>query len=207
MKKTLSIFLTIFVVIMCYTCGVKADDMELEAPNDIKAEIVSNGIKLTWNNVSGAEKYEIYRDYLDTGSFDKIMTVESNSFTDTTATAVTRYFYRIKSIKENGETSDFSEIIFMPYVNISNPSIQSYNDKAILKWERNKYVDGYAIYRSTSKEGTYEEIKKINNNSTTSYTDKNIKAKTAYYYKIKAYKKYENKDYFSADSKIVEKTK
>ena len=207
MKKVLSIFLILFVVILCYTCSVKADDIELEAPNDIKAEIVSNGIKLTWNIVNGADKYEIYRNYLDTGNFDKIMTVETNSFIDTTATAVTRYFYRIKAVKENGVASEFSEIIFMPCVNISNPSIKSYNDKAILKWERNKYVDGYAIYRSTSKEGTYEEIKKINNNSTTSYTDKSIKAKTVYYYKIKAYKKYENKDYFSADSKIVEKTK
>ena len=207
MKKVLGIFVIIMATIILFASNVKAEDIKIEAPNNIKAEIVSNGIKLTWNNVNGANKYEIYRDYLDTGSFDKIMTVESNSFTDTTATAVTRYFYRIKSIKENGETSDFSEIIFMPYVNISNPSIHSYNDKAILKWEKNKYVDGYAIYRSTSKEGTYEEIKKINNNSTTSYTDKNIKAKTVYYYKIKAYKKYENKDYFSADSKIVEKTK
>ena len=207
MKKVLSIFVIIMVTIVLFASNVKAEDIKIDAPNDIKAEIVSNGIKLTWNNVNGANKYEIYRDYLDTGSFDKIMTVETNSFTDTTATAVTRYFYRIKSIKENGETSDFSKIVFMPYVNISNPSIQSYNDKAILKWERNKYVDGYTIYRATSKTGIYEKIKTINNNSTTSYTDKNIKAKTVYYYKIKAYKKYENKDYFSADSKIVEKTK
>lgn len=207
MKKVLSIFLILFVVILCYTCNVKAEEAELEVPNDVTAEIVSNGIKLTWNIVNGADKYEVYRNYLDTGNFDKIMTIETNSFIDTTATAVTRYFYRIKAVKENGVASEFSEIIFMPYVNISNPSIKSYNDKAILKWERNKYVDGYAIYRSTSKEGTYEEIKKINNNSTTSYTDKSIKAKTVYYYKIKAYKKYENKDYFSADSKIVEKTK
>ena len=152
MKKVLSIFVIIMVTIVLFASNVKAEDIKIDAPNDIKAEIVSNGIKLTWTNVNGAKKYEIYRDYLDTGNFDKIMTVETNSFTDTTATAVTRYFYRIKSIKENGETSDFSEIIFMPYVNISNPSIQSYNDKVILKWERNKYVDGYAIYRSKSKE-------------------------------------------------------
>ena len=207
MKKVLSIFVIIMVTIVLFASNVKAEDIKIDAPNDIKAEIVSNGIKLTWNNVNGAKKYEIYRDYLDTGNFDKIMTVETNSFIDTTANYITRFFYKIKAVKENGETSDFSTVVFMPYVSAPNPSIKSYNDKAILKWERNKYVDGYTIYRSTSKEGTYEKIKTINNNSTTSYTDKNIKAKTVYYYKIKAYKKYENKDYYSADSKIVEKTK
>ena len=196
MKKVLSIFVIIMVTIVLFASNVKAEDIKIDAPNDIKAEIVSNGIKLTWNNVNGAKKYEIYRDYLDTGNFDKIMTVETNSFIDTTANYITRFFYKIKAVKENGETSDFSTVVFMPYVSAPNPSIKSYNDKAILKWERNKYVDGYTIYRSTSKEGTYEKIKTINNNSTTSYTDKNIKAKTVYYYKIKAYKKYE-KDYYT----------
>ena len=207
MKKVLSIFVIIMVAIMLFASKVKAEDIKIEAPNDIKAEIVSNGIKLVWNNVSGADKYEIYRGYSDTGYFDKIETVKTNSHIDTTANYITRFFYKIKAVKENGETSDFSTVVFMPYVSAPNPSIKSYNDKAVLKWEQNKYVDGYVIYRSTSKEGTYEDIATINKNSITSYTDKDIKAKKVYYYKMTAFKKYDNKEYYSADSKIVEKTK
>ena len=206
MKKVLSIFVIIMAVILLFASNVNAEEIKIEAPNDIKAEIVSNGIKLTWNNVSGADKYEIYRSYIDNGNFDKIETVKANIFTDTTAKSCTKYYYKIKSVKENGDTSDFSTVVYMPYVSAPNLSIQSYDDKAVLKWEQDKYVDGYAIYKSTSKTGAYEKIKTINNSSTTSYTDKSIKAKNVYYYKIKSYKKYE-KDYYSVDSKIVEKTK
>ena len=216
MKKVLTICFVILGIMLIFTNNVKADGTntvpnetikKIEAPSGLKAEIVSNGIKLIWNNVSEASKYEIYRDYLDTGNFDKIETVNTNSFIDTTANYITRFFYKIKAVKENGETSDFSQVVFMPYVSAPNPSIQSYNDKATIKWDENKYVDGYAIFRSTSKTGIYEKIKSINKNTTTSYTDKNIKAKNIYYYKLKAYKKYENKEYYSADSKFVEKTK
>ena len=206
MKKILSLFTIIMAVILLFASNVNAEEIKIEAPNDIKAEIVSNGIKLTWNNVSGADKYEIYRSYIDNGNFDKIETVKANIFTDTTAKSCTKYYYKIKSVKENGDTSDFSTVVYMPYVSAPNLSIQSYDDKAVLKWEQDKYVDGYAIYKSTSKTGAYVKIKTINNSSTTSYTDKSIKAKNVYYYKIKSYKKYE-KDYYSVDSKIVEKTK
>jgi fibronectin type 3 domain-containing protein len=46
-------------------------------------------------------------------------------------------------------------------------------------------VTGYEIYRSTQKNGTYTKIATV---SGSSYTNKNLKKNTTYYYKIRAYK-------------------
>ena len=55
-----------------------------------------------------------------------------------------------------------------------------------LKWDRVKTINysGYAIYRSTSKNGKYKKIADVKKLSTVTFTDKNLKAGTTYYYKV-----------------------
>ena len=50
--------------------------------------------------------------------------------------------------------------------------------------------EGYIIYRSASKDGTYKAIKTITNPHTSSYTDKGLKKGKTYYYKIRGYMNY-----------------
>ena len=60
--------------------------------------------------------------------------------------------------------------------------------KATLKWNTTNKGTGYVIYRSTNKNSGYKKIKTITNWRTASFTDKNLKSKTTYYYKICVYK-------------------
>lgn len=63
-------------------------------------------------------------------------------------------------------------------------------------WRGNTSSEGFIIYRSTSKDGTYTKIKTITNNDTTSYTDTGLKSGKTYYYKVRGYMKYnEGKKY------------
>lgn len=61
-----------------------------------------------------------------------------------------------------------------------------------IKYKKAKSVSGYAIYRATSKNGSYKLIAKT---SKTSYTDKNLKSKKKYYYKVGTYKANEAQAY------------
>lgn len=75
---------------------------------------------------------------------------------------------------------------------------------AKIKWIKNADANGYYIYRSVNG-GSYSNIKIINGNSTTSFTDTNITVNGAKYtYKIYAYKTINSKKYMGAAS--VEKT-
>ena len=64
--------------------------------------------------------------------------------------------------------------------------------KVTIKYKKAKSVSGYAIYRATSKNGSYKLIAKT---SKTSYTDKNLKSKKTYYYKVGTYKATEAQAY------------
>lgn len=60
--------------------------------------------------------------------------------------------------------------------------------KISIKWTKCD-GNGYYIYRSKTKNGTYKKIKTITKKTITSYTDKNITKGKTYYYKIKPYSK------------------
>lgn len=60
-----------------------------------------------------------------------------------------------------------------------------------LRWKKLSQVDGYQIFRSEKKNGTYKRIKTV---KTASFTDKKAKKGKTYYYKVRAYKKVQGKN-------------
>ena len=52
-----------------------------------------------------------------------------------------------------------------------------------LKWSKVSGADGYEIFRSTSKNGTYKRIKTV---SGTTFKDTGLKKNKAYYYRVRA---------------------
>lgn len=88
---------------------------------------------------------------------------------------------------------------------VNNPRISNTTHNSIkLNWSKVSNSSGYQIYRSTSKNGSYKKIKTINKNSTLSYTDTNkLSSNKKYYYKIRAFKTINNKNYYEDFSSIV----
>ena len=76
-------------------------------------------------------------------------------------------------------------------------------DKLRLSWEPMSGVDGYQIYRATSKSGKYAKIATVKGASSASYTDTGRTCGTRYYYKLRAYKKIGGKTVYSKYSPIL----
>ena len=74
--------------------------------------------------------------------------------------------------------------------------------KAKITWKKVSGASGYAIYRSTSKNGSYQKIKTLKSGSTLSFTDTNLKSRKNYYYKVKAYKSADMGNIYSAYSSM-----
>lgn len=66
--------------------------------------------------------------------------------------------------------------------------VKASKGKVKLTWKKSSKAQGYIIYRATKKKGTYKKIKVITKWKTTSYTDKKVKSKKQYFYKICPYK-------------------
>ena len=69
--------------------------------------------------------------------------------------------------------------------------------------KKSSKADGYIIYRATKKNGKYKQIKVIKSWKKTSFTDKKVKSKKTYYYKICPYKGTVNGPVSAAKKAIV----
>lgn len=76
-------------------------------------------------------------------------------------------------------------------------------DKLRLSWEPMSGVDGYQIYRATSKSGKYAKIATEKGASSATYTNTVRTCGTRYYYKLRAYKKIGGKTVYSKYSAIL----
>ncbi|MCL2116473.1 MAG: CAP domain-containing protein [Methanobrevibacter sp.] len=84
-------------------------------------------------------------------------------------------------------------------------SLASTNKKILIKWKKVSNVSGYQIYRSTKKNKGYALKKTITKGSTIKFTDKNLKKKQKYYYRIRSYKINNGKRVYSSISKAKSK--
>lgn len=89
----------------------------------------------------------------------------------------------------------------VPKLTVAEPKSVSASAKSkafTLKWKKNSNATGYVIEYSTSKSFKNAKAIKIKKNSTVSKTVKSLKSKKTYYVRIKAYKTYNKKNYYSS---------
>lgn len=158
-------------------------------PTVTLSNVASSGkIKLSWAKVEGASKYEVYRSTALDGTYTKLGSTTGTSYTNTSAKAGTKYYYKIKAIcaKTTSGNSAYSEIVgrvcdcARPVVKITNVASSG---KIKLSWAAVEGASKYDVYRATSSGGTYT---KLGSTTGLSYTNTSAVAGKKYYYKVKA---------------------
>ena len=175
---------------------------DLPKPEVSAGNVSSTGkIKLTWDKVDGAKKYEIYRATSKNGTYKLLTTTTGTSLTNTSTTAGKTYYYKVKAIHSNsGANSVFSDIVSRT-CDLARPdvSISLSSGKPKLQWAKVSGATKYEVYRATSKNGTYKLVKTTTG---TSFKNTSATAGKTYYYKVKAIHSNSNANsaYSSVDS-------
>ena len=162
-------------------------------------------MSLSWSKVSGASSYDVM--WLDPyGDYQVVKSCGSSqtSCSHTGLKAGTRYRYKIIAKNSSGKTVAVSPV--KEAVALATPTIQSVAVDYGLRvtWTKASGADRYNIYRSTSKNGTYEYIASVQ--GSLSYLDSDIDLGKTYYYKVRAYKKIDGKVYYGGYSNVGGKT-
>ena len=144
--------------------------------------------KLTWNAVSGAVKYEVYRSTRQNSGYSLLGTTTSTSYVNTGASTGTTYYYRVKAVNRNGMASGYSNIVSgkAKAASPAAPSVTAGNSstgKPRLTWKAVSGAVSYRIYRSESR-GTGYSL--LGTTSSTSYVNTGAAAGKTYYYRVKA---------------------
>lgn len=164
-------------------------------------------LKLIWNTSAAGDEdhYIVYRSTKKDSGFKEIKTVKKSSgkkefsYTDKGLSIGRTYYYKIVCSKKlsNGKVmksanSKVKSAKAAPQATTVKLTAHQYNSIKVT-WKKlkgtssGKYVDGYVIYRSTKKDGSYKKIKTISNGKTSNYTDTGLKTGETYYYKVRGY--------------------
>ena len=148
---------------------------------------------LTWNAVSGAAKYEVYRARSKGGDYIKYSTVTGTSYTNTSYIENgNTYYYKVRALDANGTAGAWSSIVSVTYRaastgTLSAPTVTGGNDaqgRPTLKWNAVSGAAKYEVYRARSKDGDYIKYSTVTG---TSYTNISyIENGNTYYYKVRA---------------------
>ena len=171
--------------------------------------IGDRAIQISWNPVSTATSYNVYRSTSANGVFEKIgtstATAEYNGeiffyYNDTELPNGT-YFYRVRAVNSTGESRQ-SDVPPGITINVAPPAVPT-NLWAVdaaawgqhgtihLNWSPAARASSYNIYRSTSANGTFVKIgestqsRETENGTLYYYDDRGLSAGT-YFYRITA---------------------
>ncbi len=151
----------------------------------------AKAIKLSWPKVTNAMGYEISRATSSGGSYTKVGTATTNTYTDQSAKSGQAYYYKVRAYATSNGTNHYGSysapvhgkfVDGAPIVEVT-PTEMSVK----LSWPAISGITGYEVYRATSSDGSYKKLG-VNTKSPTWENDE-LTLGTLYYYKVRTYKK------------------
>ena len=160
----------------------------LTAPELTKISNASSGVKLTWNKVNDAAKYQVFVKTTQNGAWSKVATTTKTSYTYTKAQSNKIYYMTVKAVDSTGTiVSDCNET-GLKIRFLSQPALSKIANTASgvkLTWSEVSGATEYQILAKTSKSGSW---KKVATTSETSYTYTSVESGKYCYMTVKAVK-------------------
>ncbi|MEG0392355.1 MAG: hypothetical protein RR626_06295 [Anaerovoracaceae bacterium] len=184
--------------VLSFTCT----DEKLETPV-VKTSTTVDTATVSWDKVAGANTYDVFRAESEDGEYKKIGGVAANetTFTDKGLSWGNTYYYKVQAMEITADKvakSDFGAAAATP-----QPEPQKLGvDKSVLTWDGNvPDVYGYAITRSTSKDGEYSWVK--TEKYRCRFADSGLIRGKTYYYKVTPIKMENGKTLYGPESEPI----
>ncbi|MBQ9530708.1 MAG: right-handed parallel beta-helix repeat-containing protein [Eubacterium sp.] len=178
--------------------------------NDISGNAKSYGIRLDSDSKSNkiynntVRKFE-HGIYLVSGNNNilKSNTLKDNRWGIYFSSGITAYthYNKFASNTSNGYSAGEKKSYVFSNLAVPELSLSKNNKGVIVEWKAVKKAQYYQIYRSSSKNGTYEKTATIKSTKL-KYKDTNVKKGRKYYYKVRAKRKINNIYNYSSYSDI-----
>jgi len=177
-------------------------DTTLSAPTGVTASwgTYTDKIKITWNSVSGASHYQVYRAVFGGTKTDISSWQTSTTYYDYDVFPGRTYYYWVKAATSSSgaNASDYNGGDTIGWAELSAPtgvsaSDGTYTDKVKITWNSVTAASAYKVYRANSVTGTKTEISSWQSNLY--YYDYDVTPGTHYFYFVKAENAYNQSPY------------
>lgn len=169
--------------------------MFLSVPTLTKAAQGANGATVTWEPVTGAKGYYVYR-RTGSGSWTRLAAVSGTSYLDTAKLSFgTAYCYTVRAYSGNFLSSyDKTGLRYLPMETPSVTTISNSDNGIQLRWNSVAGAKQYIVYRKTAGTG-WSRLTAV---SGLSYIDTTAVSGTAYIYTLRAYADGQMSYYYTA---------
>lgn len=109
---------------------IKGEYYELTPPTNLVGTPANASAKLSWDKISHATLYNIYRSLVSGGPYSLLSSTTATSFTDSPLENGTKYYYVVTAVDQYGESDFSNEVSIVPSDKVTDP--EPIGDRAIL---------------------------------------------------------------------------
>lgn len=172
----------------------------ISTPTNVSANVSGSQVRVSWNSVSNASYYRVYRASNSSGSYSMLENAYGTYYYDSNPN--TYNYYKVTAVSNSGDESNKSDYAYCYYssggggggggttvpeaptginaVNVGNAMLPDIK----ISWNSVSNATSYKVYRSTSASGSYSQIGSETTN--TFLYDSNPRQGNNYY-KVKAF--------------------
>ena len=156
----------------------------------VKAANAAKGVTVTWNKITGAKTYTVYRSVYSGGKWSGWTAIKTGvtgtSYTDTTVKSGATVRYTVKAIngnfRSNVKTGNTTKFLAQPTVKVAKAT-----NGIKASWGKVSGATGYIVYRRTYTNGKWSGWTAIKTTTAVSFTDTTAKKGVTYQYTVRAY--------------------
>ena len=167
----------------------------ISAPTNVSANVSGTQVRVSWNSVSNASYYIIYRASSSSGSYSMLERAYGTYYYDSSPN--TDNYYKVTAVSNSGDESNKSDYAYCYYssgggggttVPDAPTGVEAHDNSVVgetwvlIRWNSVSNATSYKVYRSSSANGSYSLI---TTTEYTSYNDRNP-MNGSNYYKVKA---------------------
>ena len=165
--------------------------IELSVPTGLTATAISSSsIDVSWEAVSGAEGYELFRSLSETGSYVKIATQSATTYSNGGLSESTTYYYKVLAYLSTAKSDTSTTVSATTDAGATAPdaptgltATSSSTSSIAVNWNSVADADSYKLYSSTTEDGFYSEVYA---GTALSTTNTGLASGSTYYYKVTA---------------------
>ncbi len=209
MKRLLAFLTATIVLAVSFWVSPVAAETALAAPAAPTgfqvAAYSASRINLSWNAVSGATSYQVYRSTGASTTFTRIAIVTTRSYQNTGLLAATRYNYKVRAVV-SGVLGSFTAVK-TAYTKPATPAgltaTAISTSQINLKWTAVTGATSYQVYRSYGASTSYTRVAIV---TAPSYSNKDLASGARYNYKVRAVKSGNIGDFTAAKTAYTKPT-
>ncbi len=156
----------------------------VDAPGITSVANVNDGVKITWNAISKATQYRVYKKLDGETNWNFVGECRSTNFTDYNVGDGFQYRYTVRAVGNKGGLSTYLDGAVIMVLKM--PTVKTYcGTKALtVKWTEMPMATSYRVYKKADKATSWTYIANVKAGKNY-YVDKQVKAGVDYTYTVR----------------------